>query len=182
MTNYTKNYVRTIDKGLTPVHTLIKNFKLTKIPGAEWIDDTNLVLDVSLGGGWIYSWGISVGVGCPTLSRTKKCHFTYPFFRPGLKNIGLFSDLKLLWLERQQKDFLKFISNLHIIILSRSVGNETIASSIRFRGSFEKPFPILPRFQTTTLWGGTYLYSLYKGVPPSMFDVLIIHFTFQGHG
>ena len=51
MTNYTKNYVRTIDKGLTPVHTLIKNFKLTKIPCAEWIDDTNLVLDVSLGGG-----------------------------------------------------------------------------------------------------------------------------------
>ena len=132
MTNYTKNYVRTIDKGLTSVHTLIKNFKLTKIPGAEWIDDTNLILDVSLGGGWIYSWGISVGVGCPTLSRTKKCHFTYPFFRPGLKNIGLFSDLKLLWLERQQKDFLKFISNSHIIILSRSVGNETIASSIRF--------------------------------------------------
>ena len=46
-TNYTKNYARSFDKDLTPVHTLIKNFKLTKIPSAERIEDTNLVLDVS---------------------------------------------------------------------------------------------------------------------------------------
>ena len=49
-TNYTKNYARSFDKGLTPVHTLIKNFKLTKIPSTERIEDTNLVLDVSPAG------------------------------------------------------------------------------------------------------------------------------------
>ena len=54
-------YARTFDKGLTPVHTLIKNFKLTKIPSAERIEDTNLVLDVYPGGGVIPGkswWGL----------------------------------------------------------------------------------------------------------------------------
>ena len=65
-TNYTKNYARTFDKGLTPVHTLIKNFKLTKIPSAERIEDTISCSGCFSGGGG------------------------------GLQNIGLFSDLKLL--------------------------------------------------------------------------------------
>ena len=98
VTNYTKNYARTFDKGLTPVHTLIKTFKLTKIPCAERIQDTNLVLDVYPGGGggagvipgksW---WGL-----LPDPISDKKMSFSTSFFRPGLKNRGLFLDLKLL--------------------------------------------------------------------------------------
>ena len=110
----------------------------------------------------------------PNSISDKKYHLPHPFFRPGLKNRGLFSDLKLLWLERQQKDFLKFISNSHIVILSMSVGIEAIDSSLRFRSSLEKLNPI-PDQNVQSLYPfsdpypfGCYLYlcGLYKGVPP----------------
>ena len=137
------------------------------------IEETNLVLDVSPGGGC--SWEILVGVHVlpDPISDKKKCPFPHLFFRPGLKNRGVFSDLKLLWLERQQKDFLKFISNSHITILSMSVGIEAIDSSLRFPSSLEKPNPIpdqnvqsLYPFSDPTPWGGNYLYGLDNGVPP----------------
>ena len=58
-----------IIKGLTPVHTLIKNFKLTKIPRAERIEDQ------SCSGCFWKTWEILVGVCCLTLSQTKNVIF-----------------------------------------------------------------------------------------------------------
>ena len=61
---------------------------------------------------------------------------------------------------------------------SYSFGIETINTFIRSRSSLEnhtrfqtKKGKVYTRFQTKrpknpTLWGGTYLYDLYKGVPP----------------
>ena len=88
--------------------------------------------------------------------------------------------LSLLRLKPQQKDFLISISNSYITLFSYSFGNETTNTLIRNRSSFVKPYPIpdqngqnqdIPVFRPNrrknpTLRGGTYLYGLYKGVPP----------------
>ena len=84
----------------------------------------------------------------------------------------------LLRLELKQK-FLKRISNSHFLFRSYSFGIETITKFTRSRSSLEnhtrfqtKMGKMYTRFQAKnhTLWGGTYLYGLYKGVSPSPGD------------
>ena len=93
--------------------------------------------------------------------------------------------LSLLRLERKQKNS----SNpfrIHIFLfLSYSFGIGTINTFIHARSSLEnhtrfqtKMVKVYTHFQTKraqnpTRWGGTYLYSLYKGVSPGTFCSLV---------
>ena len=77
-------------------------------------------------------------------------------------------------LERQQKDFLKAISNSHINLSFFLFVNETTNTFIHSRSSLEnhtrfhtklkrvKSIPVFrpKRRKNHTIWGGTYLYSL----------------------
>ena len=93
--------------------------------------------------------------------------FSTAAFRPGLLAEIM---LSLLRLERKQKFF---------PFLSYSFGIETINSSIHSRSRPSKTLPDsilkwakrIPVFRpkrrkNPTQWGCTYLYSLYKGIPP----------------
>ena len=82
-----------------------------------------------------------------------------------------------------KKDFLKAISNWHIslsLLLIWNWNNKYFRTLSKFPG---KPYPIfdsgpkwgkcIPVFRperrkNPTLWGGTYLYGLYRGVPPGL--------------
>ena len=80
-------------------------------------------------------------------------------------------------LEGKQKKFLKFVSNAHISLSflliwnwndvrsSPAVPSKTIPDS---RPKWAKRIPVFrpKRPKNPTPWGGTYLYSLYKEVPP----------------
>ena len=101
-----------------------------------------------------------------TLFQTKKCHFSHLLFRPGLWESWSWSweIMSSLLKNGSKKYLLKYISNPHIsffffLIHSRS-SRPTWARSIPvFRSK---------RLKNYTLWGGTCLYGLYKGVPPSL--------------
>ena len=81
-----------------------------------------------------------------TLFQTKRCQFPHPFSNleeVTKRNITCLHKTEimspLLRLERQQKDFLKSISNSHIRVsffLSYSLGIETTTTSIHKRSSF----------------------------------------------
>ena len=111
---------------------------------------------------------LSVPPGPPvlTLFQTKKCHFSHSLFRPGLWESWSWSweIMSSLLKNGNKKYLLKYISNPHIsffffLIHSRS-SRPTWARSIPvFRSK---------RLKNYTLWGGTCLYGLYKGVPPSL--------------
>ena len=72
-------------------------------------------------------------------------------------------------LECKQKKFLKFVSNAHIslsfLLIWNAVPSKTIPDS---RPKWAKRIPVFrpKRPKNPTPWGGTYLYSLYKEVPP----------------
>ena len=86
--------------------------------------------------------------------------------------------LSLLRLERKQKNSSNPFRIRIFFFLSYSFGIETIKTFIqsrsplknhtRFRPKWSKCVPVFrpkPR-KNPTRWGSTYLYSLYKGVPP----------------
>jgi len=91
--------------------------------------------------------------------------------------------LSLLRLACKQKNYSNSFRIRIFLFLSYSFGVETINTFIRSRNSLEnharfqtKVGKVYTRFQTKTAkkspqnltrWGGTYLYSLCKGVPPS---------------
>ena len=78
------------------------------------------------------------------------------------------------------KNFFKCIRIRIFLFLSYSFGNETINKFIHSRSSLKtipdsrpkwaKFVPVFrpKRPKNHTLWGGTYLYGLYKGVPPGL--------------
>ena len=74
--------------------------------------------------------------------------------------------LSLLRLERKQKILQMLFEFAYLsFFLSYSFGIETINT---FRSSLKNHTVFRPkRRKNPTRWGGTYLYSLYKGVPPS---------------
>ena len=130
----------------------------------------------------VYSWEFMVGVCRPvpqilqTQFPTKKCNFPHPF-----------SDLafgqKLCYhmvAVREQTENYSNAFQIHIFLFfSYSFGIETINTFIHSvvpsktipnsRPKWAKCVPIFrpKRHKNPTQWGGTYLYSLYKGVPPS---------------
>ena len=83
-------------------------------------------------------------------------------------------------LEPKQKNSSKPFGIRIFLFLSYSFGIETKNTLIRYRSSLEnhtrfqnKMGKVYTRFQTKeaqnhTIWGGTYLYGLYEGVPPGM--------------
>ena len=80
----------------------------------------------------------------------------------------------LLKLERQQKDFLKFILNsqfMGVFLIHLEPIDEyahTPRSSLENYTWFQSIPVFRPkRCKNPTLWGGTYLYGLYKGVSPA---------------
>ena len=125
-----------------------------------------------------YSWELLVGVCRPgpqilTLFQTKKCYFSHPFSDLAFKKLCR----HYLDYSSNKKYFLKSIRIRIFLFLSYSFGTETINTFVHSRSSLENH----TRFQTKmgkiytlfvpkrrkdpTRWGGTYLYSLYKGVP-----------------
>ena len=79
----------------------------------------------------------------------------------------------LLRLERQQKDFLKFILNSQFMGVFLIHLEPIEEYALTPRGSPENYtwFQSIPvfrpkRYKNPSLWGGTYLYGLYKGVRP----------------
>ena len=84
----------------------------------------------------------------------------------------------ILGLERKQKNYSNPFRILTFLFLSYSFGIETINTFIdsrsslknhtRFQTKMGKVWPVFrpQRRKTPTRWGGTCLYSLYKGVPP----------------
>ena len=87
----------------------------------------------------------------------------------------------LLRLEQQQKRFLKIHFELAYFsfFLSFSVEIETTTTFVHSRSSFENQLDSRPKWAKSipifnqndghkipTLWGGTYLYGLYMGLPP----------------
>ena len=134
-----------------------------------------------------YSWEFVVTVCCPFLQiltrfQTQKCNFPHPFSDQTSKIHTRFQTWPLgrnyviiTQIRVQTKKFFKSISKSHIF-LSYSFGiersyNPVIPSKTipYYRPKWAKCIP--SRFQTKTaqksyLMGDTYLYSLYKGVPP----------------
>ena len=132
--------------------------------------------------------GGGVPPGSPNPDPQKMPVFFTPVFRPGLLSSYPFSDLAFKKLCHQQLDqnsnkkyFLKFISNSQMSLSFLFVWNETIntfvhspsslANHIRLQTKMNK-VNLKTRFETKTaksraLWGGTYPYDLYRGVPPS---------------
>ena len=119
-----------------------------------------------------------------TLFETKKMSLFTPVFRPDLQKSILvfrpgFEEImsSLLGLEQQQKKISKNPFRICIFFfLSQSFGTELVQS-----GQFtRKPYPIPDQNRESlypfsdqnaakpgpTFWGGTYLYCLYRGVPP----------------
>ena len=77
--------------------------------------------------------------------------------------------LSLLRLERKRKNSSNPFRILIFFFLSYSFGIETPSKSIPdSRPKWPKCIPVFTpkRRKNPTRWGGTYLYSLYKGVPP----------------
>ena len=110
-----------------------------------------------------------------TLFQTNlKCHFPHPFSDlEEITNRNMFTKTEiissLLRLERRQKDFLKFILNSHTScgVISYSFGTiRQICSYATVAPSKTIPVFRPKRRKNPTLWGGTYLYGLSKGVPP----------------
>ena len=111
-----------------------------------------------------------------TLFQTKKCHFSHPFSELVFKKLCH----HYLGLEQQQqKRFLNWnpFGIRMFVFLSYSFGIETINTSIQTRRSLEnhtrfqikiEPIPVFTpkRLQNHALWGGTYIYGLYKRVYP----------------
>ena len=96
--------------------------------------------------------------------------------------------MTLLTLERKQKKFFKLISNSHIFLfLSYSFEMETIDFSyipvvpsktiLDSRLKWAKCIQVFRAKQrkNPTRWGGTYLFGLYKGVPPPPPGIELIH-------
>ena len=103
--------------------------------------------------------------------------FFFFSFRPGLQAEIMSS---LLRLEHKQKKDYSNPFRIHIfLVLSHSFGIETINTFIHSRSSLEnqsrfqikmgKTIPVFrpKRCKYRTRPGGTYLYSLYRGVPPA---------------
>ena len=86
--------------------------------------------------------------------------------------------LSLLRLERKQKNYSNLFRIRIFLFLSYSFGIETINTFIHSvvpsktipdsRPNWAKFIPVFrpKRRKNPTRWGGTYLYSLYKGLPP----------------
>ena len=138
----------------------------------EW---TSLVLNRISPGGEGYSWEFSLGVCRSTLFHTNlKCHFPHPF--SDLEEItkrNMFTKTEiissLLRLKRRQKDFLKFILNSHTSCGVISYSSGTIRQICSYATVVpSKTIPVFrpKRRKNHTLWCGTYLYGLSKGVPP----------------
>ena len=125
------------------------------------------------------SWEFLLG-GCRsvlqilTLFRTKKCHSSHPF--SDLASNKLFHHY--LDYNKNKKDFLKSISNSHISLFFYLIwnwNNEYVYTFLRvpsrtvpdFRPKWAKSIPTFrpKRPKNPTLWGGTYIYGFYKGVP-----------------
>ena len=121
---------------------------------------------------------VSPGSPNPDPISDQKMSFSTPVFRNRpLKFIPVFRPgLKLLKLERKQNSSNAFRIR-KFLFRSYSFGIETITTFIRSLSSLENH----TRFQTKmgdaytffqiknhTLWSGTYLYGLHKGVPPSL--------------
>ena len=123
----------------------------------------------------------------PTLLQTKKCNFPHPFSDQTSKThtrfqtwaVGRNYVIITYTIERKQKKFFKFISNSHIfLVLSYSFEMETINFSYipvvpskiipnsRLKWAKCRPVFRSKRRKNPTRWGGTYLFGLYKGVPP----------------
>ena len=112
-----------------------------------------------------------------TRFQTWPLKFLPCILRPGLKEIMS----SLLRLEQQQKRFLKIHFELAYFsfFLSFSVEIETTTTFVHSRSSFENQLDSRPKWAKSipifnqndghkipTLWGGTYLYGLYMGLPP----------------
>lgn len=103
----------------------------------------------------VLPWNLGRGVQSGTLNLDPNSDptmsFSTPVLRLALKNPGLFSDLKLLWLGRQQKDFLKSFSNSHIFFFvihlelkQQKVPYAAVVRDTRFQTK------VYTRFQTET--------------------------------
>jgi len=128
--------------------------------------------DIARGEG--YSWEFLLGVCRSTLFQTNlKCHFSHPF--SDLEEItkrNMFTKTEiissLLRLERRQKDFLEFILNSDTSGVT-SYSFQTIRQICSYATvAPSKTVPVFrpKRRKNHTLWCGTYLYGLSKGVPP----------------
>ena len=116
---------------------------------------------VTLPGG--YSWVFLVGVWRPvlqilTLFQTKKCHFPRPFL-----------DMEVVTKRN--------ITRLHKTEINVIVAQNKTANDNGKRKP--KPIPVFrpKRRKSSTLWGGTYLCGLYKGLPPSPPPRVTLPFT-----
>ena len=114
-----------------------------------------------------------------TLFQTTKCHFPHPFSELEVvtkRNIRVYIERNyimssLLRLERQQKDFFLSYSLIIFIIETTNTLTQYSRSSLvnhtRFQTKISKVYTRLhiktaPKY---ALWGGIYLYGLYKAVP-----------------
>ena len=134
-----------------------------------------------------YSWEFLVGVCCPvhqiqTLCQTKRCHFPHPFSDQTCFQTWPLERNCHHYLHVDQECKQKYSSNafwnctflFHFYLL----GIETINTFIHSCSSLEnhirfqtKIFKVCTcfrqkRHKNPTRWGGTYLYSLCKEVPP----------------
>ena len=137
---------------------------------------------IPLGGGGGYSWEFLVKVCCPvpqilTHFQTKKCNFPHPFsdlaFRQKLCH-------HYLVVRAQTKNYSKPFQIRIFLFLAYSFGIETINTCIHSlvpwktipdsRPKWSKCITVFrpKRLKNPTRWGDTYLYGLYKGVPPPL--------------
>ena len=141
----------------------------------------NILYSLRGGGGEGYSWEFLEGV-CRvvsqilTLFQTQKYHFPHLFSDQISKihthfqtwplgiNYVIITDVRA-----QTKKLFKSISNLHICLSFFEMVNTFIHYTHFQTKKGQKP----------TLWGGTYLYGLCKGVPPPPPPPGLIHDTFH---
>ena len=153
-----------------------------------------------LGGGGGYSWEFLVGVCSPvllilTLFQTKKCHFSHPYSDlPStihthsqtwpLRNCHHYLDWNsnkktVLKIHFEFAYFSFFLSHLVLKQEIRSytpvVPLDTIPDSIP---TWSKSISVFrpKRRKNHTLWGGTYLYGLYRGLRPPPANKLFMQF------
>ena len=162
------NNKKILSQGKSLYQPLFHKCEIIKVGDLISNDRTFLKSEKVPGG---YSWEFFVGVCRPVLQILirfqikKRCSFPHPFSDQTSK---IHSRFQLLRLEFKEENYSNPFQIRIFLFLSHSFGIETINTFIHSRSSFRflrKPYPI-PDQNGQSVQGGTYLYGLYKGVPP----------------
>ena len=152
----------------------------------EWLAGGRhaLVLQAPGGGGtpWNFWWGCAARISKSRPNFRPKMPFPTPVFRPGFKNPYPFSDLALYVIKHNRSNLARMIYFIYFCFYFTSYSPWLLGRKIsswafvnvppiiipNFRPKCLKSIPVFrpKRLKNHTLWGGTYLYTLYRGVPP----------------